>query len=432
MEKFDISIIGGGVLGNSIAYWISELYDLNVCLIEKENSVALHTSSRNTGVLHSPFYLDPMKRKILAKSALLSRDLWKLLSQKMSVPWSEVGTIEVALDESQHTVLEKYMKWGQQNGIPENELELLYGNELKKREPNVECFSGLFCSRDVSTDYGMLTSSLQSISQQNGIKFLFRKNVKNISKINNKLKLDFTDNTFVETSFVINCAGGNSLDIAKQFGLASDFSDLHFRGEYWVSDKSHENLVNTNIYSVARFSEFPFLDPHWIKRAHGCTEIGPNAVPVPTPETYSGISTDMSSLFSKFTDVLSGSTRKLLVNPDFLSLISKEFLSSVSKSAMVARVKEFIPSVKPSFFTKRGTSGIRTPVITPEGKFLPDVMELYDENSYHIINYNSPGASGAPVFSAFVIKKLQEQGILGDFKKQNDPLWDFSKLVHQN
>ena len=67
---------------------------------------------------------------------------------------------------------------------------------------------------------------------------------------------------------------------------------------------------------------------------------------------------------SKISDIVSGSAKKLLLNPDFISLISNEFMSSISKSAMVERVQNFIPAVKPENFPKRGTSGIRTPVIS--------------------------------------------------------------------
>jgi len=77
MSKYDVAIIGGGILGTSISYWLSALYNLKICVIEKENDVAKHTSSRNTGVVHSPFYLDPSKRKISAVSSLISHDLWE-------------------------------------------------------------------------------------------------------------------------------------------------------------------------------------------------------------------------------------------------------------------------------------------------------------------------------------------------------------------
>ncbi|MGI0022430.1 MAG: FAD-dependent oxidoreductase, partial [Nitrososphaeraceae archaeon] len=46
-----MAIIGGGILGTSISYWLSGLYDIKICVIEKESEVAIHASSRNTGVV---------------------------------------------------------------------------------------------------------------------------------------------------------------------------------------------------------------------------------------------------------------------------------------------------------------------------------------------------------------------------------------------
>ncbi len=136
-SKYDIAIIGAGILGTTISYWLSTLYDLKVCVIEKENDVAKHTSSRNTGVVHSPFYLDPKKRKTSAVSSLVSHDLWEVFAKKKSLPWFEVGSIEVASDKQQHKTLEKYMKWSAENGIPENQVELLDSKDLLKKESNL-------------------------------------------------------------------------------------------------------------------------------------------------------------------------------------------------------------------------------------------------------------------------------------------------------
>jgi L-2-hydroxyglutarate oxidase len=431
MEKYDIAIIGGGILGTTISYWLSTLYDIKVCVIEKENTVAKHTSSRNTGVVHAPFYLDPKKRKVSAISSLISHDLWEILAKKKNLPWSEVGTIEVAIEEQQHKTLEKYLKWGTENGIPEGQLELLDSKELTKKEPNLKAYSGLFCKRDASTDYGIFTKELHKESEKNGTKFLFNHHVKDVEE-NSEVKLTFSDNSTLVSKFIINCSGGNSLDIAKKFGLALQYNDLHFRGEYWVADKKYADLVKTNIYSVARFSEFPFLDPHWIKRVDGRTEIGPNAVPVMTPETYEGYTGELTQAVSKIREIFSGNVMKLFTNRSFLKLISKEFLSSVSKSAMVYRVQQFIPSIRPEYFSEHGTAGIRTPIITPKGTFMSDILELNGKNSFHIINYNSPGATGAPAYSAFIVRQLQEKGILDYIQKPKESFWKFEDIVIKN
>ena len=432
MQKYDIAIIGGGILGTTISYWLSTLYDLKICVIEKEPDVALHASTRNSGVIHYPFYINSKQKKNFAKAAFLSHEMWKSLANEKKIPWVQGGTIEIALDEEQHKTLEKYMIFGKENGLTEDDISILDSNQLKQKEPNLTCHSGLYCTKEGSTNYGMLTKAVTELAKKNGINFLLKHNVEYVEETSNEVNMIFSDNSSITTNFVINCAGGNSLDIAKKFGLLDGYSDLHFRGEYWVADSDIKNLVKTNIYTVPRYPEFPFLDPHWIKKANGETEIGPNAVPVDSPEAYDSFITDIPTALSKISDIVTGSARRLILNPDFISLVSKEFLSSVSKSAMVERVKKFIPGIKPGNFSKRGTSGIRTPVISPQGKFVSEMIEIEGKNSFHIVNYNTPGATGAPAYSAFVVKKLQEKGILTRSKNQKNSIWNFDKIFEQD
>jgi L-2-hydroxyglutarate oxidase len=428
LEKYDIAIIGGGLLGTSISYWISNLYDAKVVVIEKESEVGIHTSSRNTGVVHSPFYLNPDKKAKFAKAAFLSHDMWKTFAKKKGLPWKMIGTMEVALDETQHKILEKYVTWGQRNGISEKDIELLNKNEVTQKEPNIECHSAIFCKTDAIVDYGEFTRKLKEESQRNGTKFLLNRKLVSVEKLDDCPILVFQNKEKISSNLVINCAGGYSLDVAKKFGLANDYSSLHFRGEYWIAHDEYANLVKTNVYSVPNYPDFPFLDPHWILRIDGKSEVGPNAVPVPSPETYSGYVGDIEIFISKLKELMTGSTRKLLLNPQFMNLIAKEWLSSISKTIMIERVQNFMPKIKPEYFSKRGTAGIRTPIITPEGKFLPDVLELERGNSYHILNYNSPGATGAPAYSAYVVKSLQEKGLLSYNLRKTDSIWDFESI----
>jgi L-2-hydroxyglutarate oxidase len=47
------------------------------------------------------------------------------------------------------------------------------------------------------------------------------------------------------------------------------------------------------------------------------------------------------------------------------------------------------------------------------------------------VNYNSPGATGAPAFSALVVQKLQNKGILKDPNPQKNSLWNFNSIIEQ-
>ena len=390
MKKYDIAIIGGGVLGNTISYWLSNLYDLKICVIDKEHDVAIHASTRNSGVIHYPFYLNSKLKKNFARAAFLSHGMWNVLAAKKKIPWVQGGTIEIALDEEQHKTLERYMVMGKDNGLTEEDISILDSNELKQKEPYLNCYSGLYCTKEGSTNYGLLTKAVSEMSKKNGTNFLLKHNVKDVEETSDQVNLTFSDNSTLTANFTINCSGGNSLDIAKKFGLLDGYSDLHFRGEYWIANSDIKDLVKTNIYTVPRYLEFPFLDPHWIKRANGETEIGPNAVPVDSPEAYDSFITDIPTALSKISDIVTGSAKKLILNPDFISLVSKEFLSSVSKSAMVERVKKFIPGIEPGNFSKRGTSGIRTPVLSPDGDFVSEMIEIEGKNSVSYTHLTLP------------------------------------------
>ena len=172
-------------------------------------------------------------------------------------------------------------------------------------------------------------------------------NVISIKKNSKNTTIIFEDNSEITTNFVVNCAGGNALDIAQTMELAKEYSDLHFRGEYWVAEPQYRDLVKSTIYTVAEFKGYPFLDPHWIKKADGETEIGPNAVPVLSPETYNGYLGDINTSITKLKEIVTGNALKLLYDSQFLKMVSKEWMSSISKTAMVKRVQKFIPKVKP-------------------------------------------------------------------------------------
>ena len=422
--RYDAAIVGGGVLGTSVSYWLSELYDARICVLEREPDVAMHTSGRNTGVVHSPFYLDPDAKAVLARAALASRGMWESLCRARGIPWSPVGTIEVATDARQAASLGRYERWAARNGMPDGSVELLDGRDVARLEPNVRCHSALRCTSDASTDYAALTRAVRDAAAANGVEFLTGRAAEPADGRRRGAgaspllaagagggKPGAADGA-IDAALVVNCAGGRSLALAQAFGLADGYAALHFRGEYWTAAPGRADLVGTNVYSVARRPEFPFLDPHWIRRADGRAEIGPNAVPVPAPDAYGTPAVGPAAAAAAARALSSRAVRRLFSSASFVSLVSGELLSSLSKSAMVRRVRRFIPSVRPSHFASRGTAGIRTPVVSPAGRFVPDVMELAGESSFHVVNYNSPGATGAPAYSAHAVAAMRCAGLL--------------------
>ena len=431
-DNFDLIIIGGGILGTSLAYFLSFLNkSKKIAVIEQEYNVAHHTSGRNTGKVHAPYLYNPEKKKLFANAAFHGYEMWKEYSKLQNLPFKEDGVIEVALDEKGIKVLEKYLKWGKQNGLEEKDIELIDKAELKKIEPEIKCEAALYVHRDGSTDYSILTNSIMKDSKKNGIDFLFDKKITRIKKINGKWEITINEDHKIFTDFLINAAGGKAIDIAHNIEVAKNLTDVHFRGEYWKTPKKYHSLTKTSVYSVPEFPDYPFLDPHWIIRVDGSCEIGPNAVPVFSPYGYD-TAENIKEFIPKVFEMLGSGARKAIFDKQFQELAFSEIQSSMSKSVMIERVKKFLPKINPKEITEKGTAGIRSSVINENGKFVPDVILLEEETSFHILNYNSPGATGALPFSAHVINQLHKKGLFEseDIEAQCGP-WKFNDIIEK-
>jgi len=339
--------------------------------------------------------------------------------------------IEVSLDEKGTKVLEKYFKWGKQNGLQDKDIKLMDKNELKKIEPEIKCESALYVYKDGSTDYSKVTDAVMKDSKENRINFILDAKVTNIKKVDGKWKITLNNGHEIFANFIINAAGGEAIDIAHKIGVAETFTDVHFRGEYWKTPKEYNNLTKTSVYSVPEYPDYPFLDPHWIIRVDGSCEIGPNAVPVFSPYGYNKTE-NIKEFIPKMLEMLRSGARKTILDKQFQELAINEIQSSMSKSIMINRVKRFLPKIDAKKITEKGTAGIRSSVINENGQFVPDVILEGDSMSFHILNYNSPGATGALPFSAYIVNHLNKQGM---FESESSDAqcgpWKFSNIIEK-
>jgi L-2-hydroxyglutarate oxidase len=138
-HNFDLVIIGGGILGTSLSFFLSHLNkSKQIVVIEQANNVAFHTSGRNTGKVHAPYLYNPEKKKMFAKASYHGYDMWKKYSEIKGLPFKEDGVLEVSRDKKGTKILEKYLKWGKENGLNKDEISLLSKSELKKIEPEIK------------------------------------------------------------------------------------------------------------------------------------------------------------------------------------------------------------------------------------------------------------------------------------------------------
>jgi L-2-hydroxyglutarate oxidase len=99
---------------------------------------------------------------------------------------------------------------------------------------------------------------------------------------------------------------------------------------------------------------------------------------------------------------------------------------------MCNAVKRFIPSLDQAMLGERGVGGIRNMIVDKNG-FIPEAVELWSEGSLHILNYNSPGATGAPAYSASLVASLNSKGYLDEMRpaitRRHEGLWNFDETV---
>ncbi|EIJ65114.1 FAD dependent oxidoreductase [Candidatus Nitrosopumilus salaria BD31] len=182
-HNFDVVIIGGGILGTSISFFLSCLNkSKKIAVIEQAHNVAFHTSGRNTGKVHAPYLYNPEKKKLFAKAAFHGYEMWEEYATLRNLPFKKDGVIEVALDQKGIKILEKYLKWGKQNGLEDKDIKLMSNTELKKIEPEIKCESALYVYKDGSADYSIFTDSVMKDSEVSGTKFILDTRVTKIKK----------------------------------------------------------------------------------------------------------------------------------------------------------------------------------------------------------------------------------------------------------
>jgi L-2-hydroxyglutarate oxidase LhgO len=89
-----------------------------------------------------------------------------------SLPFRQDGVLEVATYNKAIDRLHKYLERGYSNGLQKNEIQFLEKDEVQNLEPNFRCLAGVYCSRDASIDYGVVTRELMEDARRLGCMLL--------------------------------------------------------------------------------------------------------------------------------------------------------------------------------------------------------------------------------------------------------------------
>ena len=112
---YDVAIIGAGVVGSAIARELSK-YQVNACVIEREEDVCNGTSKANSAIIHGGFDATPGTLK--AKLNVRGNFLMDELARDLDIPFKRNGSLVVCTKDQDRSGLEKLLEKGTSNGVP--------------------------------------------------------------------------------------------------------------------------------------------------------------------------------------------------------------------------------------------------------------------------------------------------------------------------
>jgi L-2-hydroxyglutarate oxidase LhgO len=396
-QDCDVLILGAGVVGISIGIALLEAKpSLKVIIAEKEKSLAVHASGRNSGVLHAGFYYSPdsLKAKFCRDGNLELRKLIK----KYELPIRDVGKVVVTRNQEELARLDALYERGISNGVS---LELLDASKLQDYEPLAV------------THEKFLWSPTTAVSDSNAIiSALFKEFVLLGGKIdfNERISIKLIGNEICESSYkynakhIVNAAGAQADRISRLVGVGSEYAMLPFMGVYRATEE--KNLPLRHLVYPVPHPINPFLGVHFTLTIDHKVKIGPTAIPIAGREQYSLLegwsAADIGQAIKGVLSLVKGEAH------DFGTILKSEWPKMI-QAKLVKESSILVPDAISVKTWNRKPPGIRAQLVhLPSGKLEQDFVVRGLENSTHVLNAVSPGWTSSLPFGRWVAAQVSK------------------------
>tara|TARA_B100001027_G_C16248713_1_gene323328 strand:+ start:38 stop:1237 length:1200 start_codon:yes stop_codon:yes gene_type:complete len=396
--KFDLCVIGGGIVGLATAYQLSLRYPwLSLAVIEKESQLAKHQTGHNSGVLHTGIYYKPGSLK-----AINCRNGKKAIEQfcrEQGIEHELCGKIIVAIMNEEVPRLQNIYQRGQQNGV---NCKMISREEMLEIEPHVAGVQAIHVPECGIVDYKQVCLRLgELIAEKEENQILLGHPVTGIQNRSNGFIIQ-TDLEEIECKFAINCGGLHSDRITQFGGQKPPAKIVPFKGEYFELTKDAVHLCKNLIYPVPD-PEFPFLGVHFTRMINGTVECGPNAVLAFGREAYGKFDLNLKDLLES------------IFYPGFQKMAMKhwkmgwgEMWRSYNKGAFVKALRRLIPEIEAEHLTS-APAGIRAQAVSPKGALVDDFLIQENDRFISICNAPSPAATASLNIGITIVDSLGDR-----------------------
>ncbi|MGX7024824.1 NAD(P)/FAD-dependent oxidoreductase [Vagococcus hydrophili] len=368
---YDMTIIGAGISGSSLAYELTK-YDLKVCVLEAENDVAVKTTKANSAILHAGY--DPKPGSLNAKLNVEGSFLAKEICRKLDIPRKQLGSLVVAFSEEDLETVKDLYNRGVENGVPD--IQMLSKEETLAKEPhlNQDIYGALFAPSAAVVNPWEYAIAMTEVAIINGATFKFNQQVQEINFLDDHYEL-VTNQETIKSKYVINAAGVNAGDVHEMVAEPT-FKTIPCRGEYYLLDLEETDTVNHIVFQCpTKVGKGILVAP----TTHGNIIVGPNAENIPDEWVNTG--QDVSNT----------------------TLGLKEVAIGARKSVPTINLANSI----------RNFSGVRAN--TDRSDF---IIEKAAPQFYDMAGIKSPGLTAAPANSLFLIEMMARDGLVLN-KKEN-------------
>ncbi|MGL4283945.1 MAG: NAD(P)/FAD-dependent oxidoreductase [Eubacterium aggregans] len=270
--KYDVAIIGAGIIGTSIARALSR-YQLKVALLEKENDVAMGATKANSAIVHGG-YAEP-HAKLKGRLCYKGRMQFDRLNEELHFGFEKIGSLVLAFEDEQLPTLRELYENGLANGL--EDLEIIDHDAIMVMEPNVnpEVKVALYCKgAGVCSPYEMAIAMAENATL-NGVELSLKTQIESIEKApEGHFVLNSTEGRRIEADYVVNAGGVQSDKISEMVGV-DDFRILPRSGEYLLMARGTGSLVHNLLFQMpTKMGKGILVTPTY----HGNLLIGPDAV----------------------------------------------------------------------------------------------------------------------------------------------------------
>lgn len=220
-NRADIIIVGGGVIGSSIAYnLLNDGYTGKIVLFEKDNLYEYSSTPRSAGGFRQLF-----TTVVNIQLSKYSLQIYKNFKEMMAVDGEEAeidfkqrGYLLLATEEMMPN-FEKNMKLQHQNGVFS---QLLYKQDLLKIIPELtidDLSGGLYCSESGYLDPYSVMQGYIKCSKRLGAEYLYEEVDGLITEQDQVKGVRLTDGREYMAPIVVNCAGAWASALSEKAGL---------------------------------------------------------------------------------------------------------------------------------------------------------------------------------------------------------------------